>query len=336
MKSSIFAAASVAALVSAHEARSPLDLSLDVADLVSVDLCLGLDVKLPLGISLDTDGCPKHGPPSDCTNVWHPSHDVDIDGCDNNDESDWHYVHPCKGDCGHAGPPHRWTTSTITETSMSTVIGCPPDVHDCPSRSTVHTVVTIPATTTICPVLVTSTTLATVPAPAGPATVIQATVTQTPVAPYPAATQGQQPPATYVPAPPAQQPPVAKYPSGEQPPVAKYPAGEQPPVAKYPAGEQTPVAQPPASQYPPVVGVPSQQPPVAPYPTHAPSVVPAPAGYPVAPVPGPVGTGAPYNPGYSGYPANTTSPVVVGAASANSQKLGMAAAAIGLAAALLL
>ncbi|XP_044721787.1 adhesin protein Mad2 [Hirsutella rhossiliensis] len=319
MKSSVFAAASVAALVSTHEARSPLDLGLDVGDLVSVDLCLGLDVKLPLGISIETDGCPKHGPPSDCTNVWHPPHDIDIDGCDNNDESDWHYVHPCKGDCDHArGPAHRWTTSTITEKSVSTVIGCPPDVADCPGRSTVHTVVTIPATTTICPVAVTATTLAT-----------------TPAASYPPVYQGQQPPATYVPAPHGHhQPPVDQYPSGQQPPVGHYyPSGQQPPVGHYyPSGQQPPAGNYPSGQQPPVGQYPSQQPPVAPYPTNAPSVVPAPAGYPAAPV----GTGAPYNPGYSGYPANTTSPVVVGAASANGQKLGMAAAAIGLVAALFL
>lgn len=309
MKASIFAAASIAASVSAHVARSPLDLSLDVGDLVSVDLCLGLDVKLPLGISLETDGCPKHGPPSGCTNVWHPPHDIDIDGCDSNDDSEWHYVHPCKGDCGHDGPRHRWTTSTITEKSVSTVIGCPPEVADCPGRSTVQTVVTIPATTTICPVAVTNTAVATVPAQAGPATVVRPIAPQTPVAPY---VQSQQPPATVVPAPSAQQ--------------------QQP---QYPSAQPPQISQGPGPQFPAVVGAPSQQPPVAPYPTNAPNAVPAPAGYPAAPVQGPIGTGTLSNPGYSGY-ANTTSPVVVGAASANGQKLGAAAAALGLAAILLL
>lgn len=37
--------------------RTALNLGLDVGGLVNTDLCLGLDVKLPLGISIASDGC---------------------------------------------------------------------------------------------------------------------------------------------------------------------------------------------------------------------------------------------------------------------------------------
>ena len=160
MKSVIFAAAAAAGLASAHEARSPLDLGLNVGKLVNVDLCLGLDVKLPLGISIDSKGCPTSPPPSGCTNVWHPPHHVDMDGCDDNGNHGWHYVHPC--DCENTVPPHTWATSTITETCLSTVISCAPEVTNCPGRTTILTTVQIPATTTVCPVAVTTSTLAVV------------------------------------------------------------------------------------------------------------------------------------------------------------------------------
>lgn len=230
MKSYILAAASAAsaaALVAAHEARSPLGLDLYVGNLVNVDLCLGLEIKLPLGISLGTDGCPKFGPPADCINVWHPPHDVDIDGCDSTGDRAWHYVHPCKGGCGHHGPRHRWTTSTITQTN--TII------------DNVQTVVPIPATTTICPV------------PVAPANTFQPIATQAPAPQAPAAPyQAPQPPPTYAPV--AQQPPVVQGPGPQfvlpqhgpiaQGPGPQFVPNQQPPVAPYPTNAPVPVGFP--------------------------------------------------------------------------------------------
>ncbi|PNY28961.1 Uncharacterized protein TCAP_01119 [Tolypocladium capitatum] len=158
MKKAIFAAAGIAAVASAHEVRSPLELGAHVGNLINVDICLGLDVKLPLGIDIDTDRCPRSPPSEGCTNVWHPPHHVHMDDCDNNDESEWHYVHPCN--C-KAPVPHTWGTSTVIQTSVHTITSCAADVTNCPARVTT---IVVPATTTICPVAVTPTTLATLPA----------------------------------------------------------------------------------------------------------------------------------------------------------------------------
>lgn len=254
MKSSYFAAVSAAAVaVTAHEARSPVQLELDVANLVHVDLCLGLDVKLPLGLSLNAEGCPKSGPPEGCTNVWHPPHQVNMDSCDNTEAGDWHWVHPCN--CTPTAAPHMWTTSTITQTCLSTVISCPPEVTNCPGHTTVRTTVMIPATTTICPVPVTSTTLATmtVTSKAAPPyhTPYQPLPTSQSKPSYGSVTKSvssmSQPPVSY--APPAQKPPFSYAPPVQQPSVSYAPPAQQPPAsyappAQLPSVSQAPVASP--------------------------------------------------------------------------------------------
>ncbi|KAG5983419.1 hypothetical protein E4U55_008189 [Claviceps digitariae] len=147
MKSTMLAAA-LATVVSAHQARAPLDLGLNVADVLGVKLCLGLDIKLPLGISAESAGCPDGPPAAHQINTWHPPHHVPMDDCDDNDNAHWHYVRPC----GCAPPaPHTWGTSTVFSTVVTTVISCAPSVTDCPARGDATTV-TVPATTYICPV----------------------------------------------------------------------------------------------------------------------------------------------------------------------------------------
>ncbi|RDA93960.1 hypothetical protein CP533_5034 [Ophiocordyceps camponoti-saundersi (nom. inval.)] len=260
MKSSIIAVASAAVATAAIVPRSPLlglDADLDV-NLLGINAKICLDVKIPEGIHMDKADCPKHGPPADCTDMWHPPHDVTIDGCDNHGEKGWHYVHPCNCE-DHA--PHSWTTSTVTATQMVTTI------------NNVQTTYAVPATTTVCPVPVANT----------------AVVTPTPYE------QPQAPVETSIYTPTPVYAPTSAY--------------------------------QPAAPSPEVVAAPAP----APYPTYAPSMVPAPAPAPVAPYVAPMGTA----PGYAPRPYNTTAPVVMAGASANSRNVGVAAVAVVVAALLL-
>ncbi|CEJ91276.1 hypothetical protein VHEMI06998 [[Torrubiella] hemipterigena] len=174
---------------------------------------LALGAVLPAGIVLAADLGPRYPPPKGCTNMWHPPHHgVDMDGCDNHHDDEWHYVHPCEV-CQHQ-PPHTWTTSTISETCITTVISCAPTITNCPGRTTV----TIPATTTICPVQVTQTAAhSTWSAP-------PVVVTQTPAAPYTTpcptlVTEVSTRPTTEAPAPTGWVPPVNNNNTWSQPPV---------------------------------------------------------------------------------------------------------------------
>ncbi|RDA89440.1 hypothetical protein CP532_6193 [Ophiocordyceps camponoti-leonardi (nom. inval.)] len=153
MKSSIIAVASAASVASAAIVpRSPL-LDLDLGakvDLLGIKADICLNVKIPEGIHMDKADCPTHGPPADCTDMWHPPHDVTIDGCDNHGAHGWHYVHPCNCE-DHA--PHSWTTSTVTATQVVTTI------------NNMQTTYAVPATTTVCPVPVANTAVAVTPTP---------------------------------------------------------------------------------------------------------------------------------------------------------------------------
>ncbi|OAQ68612.1 adhesin protein Mad2 [Pochonia chlamydosporia 170] len=246
MKSAVIAAAAVAAVASAHEARSPLQLGLDVGGLVSVDICLGLNIKLPAKISIESDDCPKSLPPPGCTDVWHPPHHVPMDGCDDNGNHEWHYVHPC--DCKPEAP-HTWGTSTVTQTQIQTIISCAPTVTNCPGRGQVTTVI-IPATTTICPVPVTTSTLATVPATWTKPATVPGTVPATTQAP-PTYTK----PGTQAPPPPATTPctttPVVVAP----PPPATTPCTTTPVVVVPPPMGTGTQVQPPSGNWtqPPVI-----------------------------------------------------------------------------------
>ncbi|KAK3187095.1 hypothetical protein K4F52_004261 [Lecanicillium sp. MT-2017a] len=118
---------------------------------------LDLGVELPAGISIDASLGPKYPPPANCINIWHPPHHgVDMDGCDNHDDNDWHYVHPC--DVCDTDKHHTWTTKTEHATITKTITDCPETVTDCPLRTSV----VVTATTTICPVEVTHTMVPTV------------------------------------------------------------------------------------------------------------------------------------------------------------------------------
>ncbi|EFZ01211.1 hypothetical protein X797_003581 [Metarhizium robertsii] len=304
---SVIAVAAIAAVASAHEARSPLDLGLKVGNLVGVDLCLGLHVKLPAGISIKTDDCPTQGPPAGCIDVWHPPHHVPMDGCDDNDNDEWHYVHPC--DCKPEAP-HTWTTSTVTQTQVKTLISCAPTVTDCPAGPHVTTVV-VPATTTICPVPVHSTTMATVPAGNTLPATVPATMPGTVPATMPGTVPGTMPgsgPGTV----PAVVPGTAP---GTLPATA--PAVTQAPVWTKPANQSMPATQaPPPAITTPVVVAPS------------PATTPSKASSPAVVVLPPVGTGAPPT-------GNWTTPPVMAGAAQNSQKVG-AVVAMGLIAALLI
>lgn len=307
MKSAVLAVAAAAVVASAHEARAPLDLGLKVPGLVDLKLCLGLDVELPAGISIESEGCPSGPPAEDQTNVWHPPHHVPMDGCDDNGNNEWHYVHPC--DC-QAPAPHTWGTSTVTQTHVSTIISCAPTVTNCPNNGAATTVI-VPATTFICPVPVTSTTLATVPATNTlPATQPAATWTQpaNTQAPPPANTQTQ----------PATAPGTVVVPG-------TVPANVPGTVPANVPGT-LPATQAPAS---PAATTPVE---VAP-PATAPAVVAPPAttpcpesSVPVVVVPPPAGTGFPPS-------GNWTQPPAIAGASQTSQRVG-AVVAMGLAAAL--
>ncbi|PHH68224.1 hypothetical protein CDD82_718 [Ophiocordyceps australis] len=367
MKSAIFAAASAAAVASAHEARAPLDLGLDLGNLVSVDLCLGLDVMLPMGISIGSEGCPKAPPPQGCTNVWHPPHNVEMDDCDDNDQDDWHYVRPCN--CQPTAP-HSWTTSTVTATHVSTVISCKPEVTNCPGKSTIHTTVSVPATTTICPV----------PVGSQPATSAPGKATQTPSASLPG-----KPTATgAVPQPPVSkssplptssassqtaspstlstvpQPPKSTPCMGAGCPTSAYPVSSGVPTSTPCSGAGCPPSQPSASSSsaptgkqpspsapcsgagcPLTIGYPlpsgSASSPVAPPMGTAP--VGKPPGYPVPGNPSHPPSPAPVNPA----PGNATSPVTtspvvtlpaIGAAATHGRNVGFVVA-LGLVAAML-
>ncbi|CAM1502164.1 Fc.00g041480.m01.CDS01 [Cosmosporella sp. VM-42] len=126
--------------------------------MASAEALLHLDTnfKLPLGIDLpiNLDIGPTSEPPEDCIDTWHPPHHgVDMDGCDNDGDDSWHWVHP--GQPAYPDqPPHVWTTQVVTATHVSTVIDCAHDVPNCHGR--VYTTVVVPETTTICPIAVTT------------------------------------------------------------------------------------------------------------------------------------------------------------------------------------
>ncbi|KAK5998831.1 hypothetical protein PT974_01214 [Cladobotryum mycophilum] len=231
MKSFILAASAVAVV-----RASGLDLGLDniAGGLDTLGLGDALDlgalgINVPLGIKMAGDEEKPQGPPSDgCTNTWHPPHDgIVIDGCDDNHNDHWHYVHPCGERC-NGQPPHVWTTSTVTATHTHTVIDCAPTVTDCPAGHKTVTY-TIPATTTICPVPVT-----------------------TPAGDYPTPT-GAYPPPEYTP--PAYTPPVYTPPSEPTGPVYTPPSGPTGPAyppPSYPTGPAyPPPSYPTGTAYPP-------------------------------------------------------------------------------------
>lgn len=102
---------------------------------------------------------PHDGPPKGSKKpvpVWHPSHKgVVIDECDDDHNDKWHWAFPKKGGKPH-GPPHKWTTSTVTATKTKTVIDCDDGVDECPGHpKTQYTTTTVEVTTTVCPVPVT-------------------------------------------------------------------------------------------------------------------------------------------------------------------------------------
>ncbi|KAK2599973.1 hypothetical protein QQS21_005275 [Conoideocrella luteorostrata] len=303
MKSAAFAAAAVAAVVSAHEVRSPLNLDLGLGDLIHANLCLGLDVKLPGGISLGSaDDCPSSSPPEDCTDVWHPPHHVPMDGCDDNGNHEWHYVHPC--DC-QAPAPHTWATQTVTQTQVSTIVSCAPTVTNCPAGGSTVTTVIVPATTTVCPVPITSTTLATVPA-----TYTVPASNTVPVSNTVPATQ----PVTF------SQPPVNTN-TWTAPATTQAPPNTWTQPGTVP-GTQAPPPPPATTLYPsstaPVVVAPPATTPILQSTT------------PIIVVPPPVGTGFPPAPGNGTQP-----PPVMAGATQNAQKVGTVVA-MGLVAALLI
>ncbi|KFH43299.1 hypothetical protein ACRE_059600 [Hapsidospora chrysogenum ATCC 11550] len=191
----------------------------------SADALLNLDVKLPLGIEVDLDllgARPETEPCAECDDTWHPPHDVIIDDCDDLDNGDWHWIHPCPD---HPEPSYTWSTSTITATQTSTIISCAPEVPDCPASSTIYTTVTVPEQTTICP------------APVHP----------TPAVPTSDVDQPQPPPETEVPAPPQE----THVPPPQEPEVPPQ-EPEVPPQEPYvPATEETDVVPgPPAPPAP--------------------------------------------------------------------------------------
>ncbi|KYK59876.1 hypothetical protein DCS_01010 [Drechmeria coniospora] len=215
---------------SAYESPAPapvhVGLGLNVTATISIDICIGLDVKLPFGLKIESDRCPSSPPSSGCTNVWHPPHQINMDGCDENNHKEWHYVHPCT-DCAQTYPAHTWGVSTVTETQVQTVTSCAPEVTDCPARVTT---VVVPGTTTICPVPVVPTTMVTYHIPSG--------VPPTYVAP----------PVTYAPPPVTYEQPIATYATPTQQPPMTY---EQPPVSYVAPTQAPPVYQPPVSYSPP-------------------------------------------------------------------------------------
>ncbi|KAF7544924.1 hypothetical protein G7Z17_g9571 [Cylindrodendrum hubeiense] len=137
-------------------AFAPLLAAVAEASLLSLEIGLGADVKLPSGLSLPSGNYgPKSEPPADCTDVWHPPHHgVDIDDCDNDSDEEWHWVHP--GTNHPDQEEYAWTTQTVHATKVHTVTDCPAYVTNCPSHHTYVTTVEVPATTTICPVPVKS------------------------------------------------------------------------------------------------------------------------------------------------------------------------------------
>ncbi|KAG6013253.1 hypothetical protein E4U54_006914 [Claviceps lovelessii] len=200
MKSAMIAAAALASAASAHniKPRAPLDLGIKVADVLDVKLCLDLDVKLPLGISAESAGCPDGRPAADRINTWHPPHHVPMDDCDDNDNDGWHYVRPC-GCSAHK--PHAWGTSTVVRAVVTTIVSCAPSVTDCPDRGNATTVV-VPATTYICPVALAN--KAIVPASTTPGPAID-----TPCPDHDEPAKGAVPPNKALPAPPASPAPAA-------------------------------------------------------------------------------------------------------------------------------
>ncbi|GAO14818.1 uncharacterized protein UV8b_04055 [Ustilaginoidea virens] len=299
MKSAVLAVAAAAAAVSAHEARSPLDLGVKVGNLVSIDICVGIDVSIPPALSLQIDGCPKNAPPPGRTNVWHPPHHVPMDDCDDNGNTEWHWVQPCG--C-KPETPHVWATSTVTETQYSTVISCAPTVTNCPARSHGVVTVVVPATTTVCPVAVPATTLATVATSTGPAS----TGAKSDTSSTPATGAGTEPAAT--------QPPHSETrPVATQPPQSEsHPSASQPALSESQPGSKAP----PATASCPGCTTPAEA---------IPETTPCPKGATPVVVP-PVGTVS--HPPQGNW---TQPPPSMAAAVQNSQKVG-AVVAIGLAA----
>ncbi|TDZ21345.1 Filamentous hemagglutinin [Colletotrichum orbiculare MAFF 240422] len=100
-------------------------------------------------------------------------------------------------------PKWKWTTSTITQTAVSTIFSCPPEVPDCPAGGdkggTEYKTVTVPAVVTICPVPVEPTQVPSVPI-APPLVPTKPAVVPIPSVPAPPATLTNVP----VPAPPVE------------------------------------------------------------------------------------------------------------------------------------
>ena len=153
MKFTIATLAVMAALVSANGFLGDLtgSLGLGLGGTSQDASGLGDGLKLPPGLQLGDNAHPQYSPCDGCTDVYHAPHlGIDIDDCDNDQEPDWHYVHP--GYNYPDQPSYTWGVSTAYATQVSTVVACPSTVGDCPADSTIHTTIAVPSTTTVCPV----------------------------------------------------------------------------------------------------------------------------------------------------------------------------------------
>jgi len=129
----------------------------------------GVDKPAPKYLPKKGDGPPGDGFKKGGAPVWHPGHPgIDIDDCDD-EKDDWHWAQH-KGPKKPAGPPMKWTVSTVTATKVETVIDCPDKVPSCPGKGHTKTkTITVDVTTTICPVPITEGPPGpTKPAPPGP------------------------------------------------------------------------------------------------------------------------------------------------------------------------
>ncbi|KAI9163428.1 hypothetical protein HJFPF1_05041 [Paramyrothecium foliicola] len=139
----------IAALAASAEAILGVEIN---ADLTKDGAHIGVIIQIPAGLELPEGVFPTEAPSDDRTNVYHPPHHgVDMDGCDDDADEEWHWVHPGTPVYPEQ-PPHVWTTSTVTEVHTSTIIDCDDDVPYCPGKATHYTTVEVPATTVICPV----------------------------------------------------------------------------------------------------------------------------------------------------------------------------------------
>ncbi|EHK22696.1 uncharacterized protein TRIVIDRAFT_216090 [Trichoderma virens Gv29-8] len=182
MKSFILAATAATAV----SGLGLLELGLGTDMTKSVNLGSGLSVHLPQGINEQavTENKPTSAPPPGYVNIWHPSHPgIVIDGCDDEADHDWHWVHPCGDNCKPEQPDHVWSVSTVSVTSIHTVISCAPTVTNCPANGHHTTTIVIPETTTFCPVEASKTAH-----PGGPSTAAYPPAASSPAYSAPAAT----------------------------------------------------------------------------------------------------------------------------------------------------